>query len=278
MSRASRVDSMMARATEVASTMDEMQVLETLLLQLATDPELHQQIAYRWMTTLFRSRDVSVQRMLTQRINTLLTARALVELSYATVLGRDHGALYLFGRELAIFAIPLDVLRTNFVALACVLRLVAQGHATTGTRLFGVYRRSIGNTESTWSSFRHNSIVQQRLERAPLMTAIVAYTSAMSFRSDASSSFVKKHAQTTRLLMLAVLTDSLSQIFASGSTLDRYPWLDAGCFGELHALRALCTGDATFNALEFDRLLLSQYARICKNQIVDPAREPTLET
>jgi hypothetical protein len=266
------VEGMMARATEIASTMNEMQVVETLLLQLGTDPELHQQISYRWMQTLFRSRDVSVQRMLVQRINTLLTARVLVELSYATVLGRDHGTLYLFGRELAIFGIPLDLLRTNFVALACVMRLAAQGHAIQGTRVFGVYKRSIGNSESTWSSFRHNSIVQQQLERAPLVASIVAYTSAMSFRSDVSL-YIKTHAKTTRLLMLAVLTESLSQIFASGSTLDRYPWLDAVCFGELYAIREACMKPETFNALEFDRILLSQYTRICKNQIVASAKE-----
>lgn len=266
------VDGLMARATEIASTMDEMQVIETLLLQLGTDPELHQQIAHRWMTTMYKSRDVSVQRMLVQRINTFLTARVLVELTYVTVLGRDHGTLYLFGRELAIFGIPIDLLRTNFVALACVMRLAAQGHAIQGTRLFGVYKRSIGNSESTWSSFRYNSIVQQQLERAPLVTAIVAYTSAMSFRSDASLQ-LKTHSKTTRLLMLAVLTQSLSQIFGSGSPLDRFPWLDAVCFGELYAVREACAEPKTFNALEFDRILLSQYARICKNQILPAAKE-----
>jgi hypothetical protein len=260
------VQTLLARASCITKDMEAIEVLQTLLLQLAADPQLHQACAAQWMAPLFRTRKTSVQRMLVQRINTLLTAPVCVELSYMTVRGRDCGTLYLFGRELTIFGIPLDLFRTNFVALACIARLASQGHMSEGGRVFGAYRRSVANTASDWSQFSYNSIVQLQLERTPFVTAIAAHLCAVALRRDTVSP-IKTHWRTTRMLMAAALTESLSQIFGSGSTLDLLPWLDSICSSELYAVREACLSDDRFRALEFDRLLLAQYTRICKNQI-----------
>jgi hypothetical protein len=246
--------------------METIEVLQTLLLQLAADVKLHEACASQWMAPLFRTRKTTVQRMLVQRINTLLTAPVCVELTHITVHGRGCTTLYLFGREHGIFGISLDLMRTNFVALACITRLAAQGHVTEGGRAFAAYRRSISNTQSEWSQFSYNSLVQQQLERAPFVTAIAAHLCSVALRLDTVSP-LKKHWHTTRLLLAAALTESLSQLFGSGSTLDRMQWLDAVCSSELYAVRDACLHEHTFTALEFDRLLLAQYSRICKNQI-----------
>jgi hypothetical protein len=260
------VPALMQRATEITRDMSEIEVVSLLLLQLSCDPQLHQQFASHWMSMLFQTKKSTVERLLTQRINSLLTARIAVEVVYVTDRGRDYGILYLFGREFAIFGIPMDMLRTNFIAIACITRLVAQGHVTEGKRAFNSYRRSVANTESVWSQFSENKVVELQLERAPFVTAIVSHLCSVALRMDTVSA-IKKHSETTRLLISAALTQCLSQIFGSEKPMHQYPWLDATCANELYALRELCLSKKTFTAFQLDEFLLEQYARICKNQI-----------
>jgi hypothetical protein len=245
-----------------------MEVVQTLALHLSTDCKLQQQLAYHWMQPICMSASSKLETELMLRINSLLTETVRLEVCAETQ-NRMYGTLYLFGQELAVFGIPFDSLRVNYVAYACVVRLMAQGHANEERRAFGKFVCSVNNVKSTWSEFGLNRTLQLLLARTPFVTSIVAYMAATALRSNAQptlgvNAMQRDYVRAVRVVLASVLTESLSQIFGGKrAASQRFPWLDADCADELFQLRSKCNRDATFNVKELDALLMRQYARVC---------------
>jgi len=193
-------------------------VLAEFVHHLSADCKLQQQVACHWMQPFCKGADSSLQEEIAARIVELMQAPAQLEVRTQEH-NRIQGTLYVFGAELAMFGIPFDLLRVNYVAFACALRLMTEGHMNDAPRRsFGRYACSADTCTATWSEFGLNTTLSNTLRRLPFVISIMLYFVATANRADhadvprAARRAGQDYSRATRVLLSAALADAATAL------------------------------------------------------------------
>jgi hypothetical protein len=246
-----------ADITRVMQDLESAQVVQLLAKHMSTDAKLQQQIACHWMQPICMGTDNSLQNEIQRRFSSLLVEQVHLEV-IATSHNDTTAVLYLFGDSLDVFGIPISLFRVNYIAFACILRLLGDGRENTKNLSFRSYTCSSTNNKSKWSQFSFNNTFQLHLNRSAFIGSILAYFAATSHRASltAASFHSGNYREVMRVLLMSALSDSLSQIFGSGRS---FSWLDDHATADLYRLLELCKTEKKFNARSFIVELAAQY-------------------
>lgn len=255
----------------VLMEMESVDVVCLLATHISTDPKLQQLIVCHWMQSICAGTDQSVQKELQLRFSSLLTEKIDLEV-VATSHNSTEAVLYLFGAELDSFGVPVSLFRVNYIAFACISRLLADGRDNTSKLSFRSYTCSSTNTKSKWWHFSYNATFQLHFQRSAIVCSIMAYFAATSHRANLVSATYhsSNYRSIMRVLLMSALSDSLSQIFGSGRS---FSWLSGT---QLYRLLFLCKADDTFTAKAFLVELASLYQELFKQTDEQAPAEPRL--
>lgn len=259
--------------TRVASELTSAEVVKLLAKYLSTDPKLQQQIACHWMQPICMGSDNSLQSEIQRRFSSLLVEQVYLEL-ITTSHNDTTAVLYIFGDALDVFGIPISLFRVNYIAFACILRLISDGFENANSLSFRTYTCSSTKNKSKWSQFAFNNTFQLHFNRPAFIGSIMAYFAATSHRASLTSSSVHTAAyrDMMRILLMSALSDSLSQIFGSGR---QFGWLDDHATAELYRLLEICKSEKKFNARSFIHELAAQYLSYVNKEHNKEAAKPT---
>lgn len=241
-------------------------VVQELFEHLSIDPKTQTQIVSHWMQPFCLGAGASLQDDLEQKIFLLLTLHMHVE-----VKSQDHndvkGTLYLFGAENTAFGIPFDLLRSNYIASVCILRLMRQGHSFGGEFAFGKTLPVQDNTLVHWSEFQMNNSATHCLSRSPFVTAIVMSLVATAIRADnMPTSKDRGCTRAIRTLIAASLTAVVARISKPGVRKNR-SWLTDRLIADIVELRSAVNPDNKAFIGLLKRARIEQYRRACAQPV-----------
>jgi hypothetical protein len=240
-------------------------VVQQLALHASTDPEFLHLLLDVWVQQLDHAPDVAFEDELVSFIGELMTlpANFAVVMMRGTVSGggaassNSTGDWYLFGLEQTRFKVPFELLRTNFVMLACLFRLIYQGQPLPGRPVFAKTASAADRSESVCTEFMYPDMFSAHLDRVCLVGYFVKLLCVKTYVIAAARADKNDYLLIVRQLLLSALQRVETRLAAK-----RPEWLLGNdALARLHEITVLCQSRESFDPGRFLSLFRSFIAR-----------------
>jgi len=192
--------------------------------------------------------DVLVSQMLT-----VLLSPARLEIG--SLEGRDSAELHIFpfGFEAPAISFPIQILRYDWVAMACVQRFQLQGRGTDmGAPVFHQQRVTTDRTRTTYGRFAYNAILGSEMFRTSFLAVYVAVFAAQCFEQQASggakANNASEHARILLLDCLQKVSQRLTEVWEKDSLRRVTPAVSQLMRRQVQELVECCKDPATFTS------------------------------
>lgn len=248
--------------SEISSELSMQTVARRFGMMLSGCPCTQTVLALRWIDPLVCRDDVPVSA----ELSAIFTRIALAPLNFEvrTENGeRVHATIELFGKTLPL---PFDLLVGNYVAGACILRMLGQGHvaaAKDARPAFTSVARIAGSGSVDYTNFRFGAALDASLSRASFVCAIATafVASVLCAVAEKSPADARLYIEMSRTVLLDVLR-KLSIDVRAAVDAGRAKWIGDLDFEMIDRLVDLCSESANFHSRAFVGVLLMHYRAI----------------
>ncbi len=219
-------------------------------------------LALRWIDPLVCRDDVPVAAELSAIFTRVVLAPLCFEVH--TESGeRVHATVELFGKTLPL---PFDLLVGNYVAGACILRMLGQGHvaaAKDARPAFTSVARIAGSGSVDYTNFRFSAALDSSLSRSSFVCAIATafVASVLCAVAEKSQEDARLYVEMSRTVLLDVMR-KLSVDVRAAVDAGRAKWIGDLDFEMIDRLVDLCSESANFHSRAFVGVLLMHYRAI----------------
>jgi hypothetical protein len=269
---------MCAQIKTIVGEMSPASVVQRLALHASTDAEFLRLLLDVWVQQLDHAPDVSFETEISGFIYELLTLPANFAVmtmrstggggggSGAAATANSTGDWYLFGLEHARFKVPFELMRSNYVILASLFRLMYQGQPLPGRPLFAKVTTSADRSEVAHNEFTYPDLFSAHFDRVALVayfllvlcSKTVAAAAAAAASGAAAGENDTDYVLVVRQLLLGAMQRVETRLAAPTAAVKRPEWLVGNdALARLHEITVLCQSRESFDPGRFMTLFNS---------------------